>query len=175
MHLQIIGHHRKQIRQMEQLYEQFYRRLYLFALAMVGDEEDARDVVSEVMVSVWQQWQSDADKTPTKSFLYTATRNRCLDVLRHNKVLERYAAMAAATESFSTDADVDEYEERITILYEAIGNLPEPGRSIVRCCCLNRLTYKQAANYLGLTEAVVHRHIMKAYKLLRERLPRTMK
>ena len=77
MHLQIIGHHRKQIKLMEQLYEQFYRRLYLFALAMVGDEEDARDVVSEVMVSVWQQWQSDADKTPTKSFLYTATRNRC--------------------------------------------------------------------------------------------------
>ena len=174
MRLPIIGHRRKQMRLMEQLYEQYYRRLYLFALAMVGDEEDARDIVSEVMASVWQQWQCDADTTPTKSFLYPATRNRCLDVLRHNKVHERYAAMAAATDSFSTDAEVDEYEERIAMLYEAIGNLPEPDRSIVSCCCLNRLTYKQAASHLGLTEAVVHRRIMRAYKQLRERLPQLM-
>jgi len=172
MHLPIVGHRRKQMRLMEQLYEQFYRRLFLFALSMVGDEEEARDIVSEVMAGVWEQWQAESVAAPTKSLLYTATRNRCLDVLRHSKVHERYAAMAAATDSFSTDAEVDEYEERIAMLYEAIGNLPEPGRSIVRCCCLNRLTYKQAASYLGLTEAVVHRHIMKAYKLLRAQLPR---
>jgi RNA polymerase sigma-70 factor (ECF subfamily) len=177
MLLPIIGHHRQLMQQMERLYEQFYRRLYLFALTLVDDEEEARDVVSEVMAGVWQQWlDDDGGKAlmPSSAYLYTATRNRCLDVLRHSQVHKRYAAMTIATDELSTDASVAEFEERIAVLYEAIGELPEPARSIVRCCCLNRLSYKEAAEVLGLSEAVVHRHIMKAYRLLRDSLPRKL-
>lgn len=170
MHLPFIVHRRQQMQQMEQLYKQFYRRLYLYALTLLDDEEEARDVVSEVMTSVWQMWQTNTTRQPGSAFLYTATRNRCLDILRHHKVHERYIRLTAAATEMSTDADVDAFEERIARLYEAIGQLPDPGQSIVKCCCLERLSYKQAAEQLGLSEAVVHRHIIKAYRLLRERL-----
>lgn len=157
--------------QMELLYTEFYQRLYLYALTFLDTEEEARDVVSEVFSAVWQQWVQAADadwRVPGLAYLYKATRNQCLDYLRHARAKERFQQLSATADVFDNEAEVAAYEERIGKLHQAIGRLPEPEQSIVRECCLNRLSYKQAAEVLGLSEAIVHRRIMKAYRLLRE-------
>jgi len=159
--------------QMELLYGKFYRRLFLYALTFLDDEDEAKDTVSEVFAMVWQSWTGPAEsaiRQPGATFLYKATRNRCLDRLRHLRAAVNYQAVLDATDFISNDADVTDYEERVTALYQAISQLPEPDKSILWHCYFKRLTYRQTAEALGLTESMVHRHIMKVFKALRKML-----
>lgn len=100
---------------MEQLYKQFHTRLYLYALTILDNEDDAKDTVSDVMQQIWEQWHADGTETgmPGASFLYTAVRNRSLDRLRHSKVTGRYAEAMRATEAFDDDGQAEEYETRV--------------------------------------------------------------
>ena len=43
------------IKRMEQLYEQFYGRLYAYVMPLLNNEDEAADVVGEVMETVWRQ------------------------------------------------------------------------------------------------------------------------
>ena len=71
---------------MEILYQNFYKRLYLYALTFTDDEDEAKDIVSDIFSSIWQKWNEEGKSyEPTAAYLYTTTRNRCLDHVRHSK------------------------------------------------------------------------------------------
>ena len=157
---------------MEQLYAAFYQRLYLYALTFLNDDDEARDVVSDVFTAVWNGCNRQADDAvPTSAFLYNLTRNRCIDLLRRDKARQNYAEFIRhmETESFVAD-DHAHYEERITQLRQAIDRLPEPERAILECCYFQRLTYKQAAEQLQLTLVVIKKNMLKVFKKLRKEL-----
>ena len=113
---------------MESLYETFYQRLFLYALTFLDNEDEAKDAVGEVFSKVWNQWEKNgqAEKV-TQSFLYRLTRNKCLDILRHDKARRNYAAFVSYMPSFENEDEVIHYENRISELKEAIDRLPEPG------------------------------------------------
>ena len=69
------------MRLMELLYGKFYRRLYLYALTFLEDQEDARDVVSELFVQLWNKWEEEKllAEHPSATYLYAMLRNRCID------------------------------------------------------------------------------------------------
>ena len=75
----------KLMSQMEALYEAHYQRLFLYALTFLDHEDEAKDAVSDVFSTVWEQWErkGGADKV-NLSYLYTLTRNHCLDLLRRD-------------------------------------------------------------------------------------------
>lgn len=156
-------------RRMELLYEEFYVRLYRYALTFLGDEDESKDVVSDVFQAVWEEWQALRQTSlPTSPYLYTAVRNRCIDRLRKMRSADRYALTLKATQDFTTQEEVDEYEARIVRLREAIGQLPEADRNVLRQVYFNRLSYKEAAEKLDTSENMVHKRMVKAFRLLRE-------
>lgn len=165
-------HNRDRMQLMERLYSQFYRRLYLYAMTFVSDADDAGDIVSDLFSDLWQQWQMTVEVNPPPSnYLYTSVRNRCLDWLRHNKVHANYIRLAEATaETFDNVEEVEAYERRIAEISRIISTLPEPKRSVLNCCYFKHLTYRQAAEQLGLSTVSVKKHIMGVFKMLRKAL-----
>lgn len=159
---------------MEQLYKQFHTRLYLYALTILDNEDDAKDTVSDVMQQIWEQWHADGTEEciPGAAFLYTAVRNRSLDRLRHSKVTGRYAEAMRATEAFDDDGQAEEYETRVERIRHAISQLPEPGQTVLRHTYFKNLTYKQTAEILGMSENMVHKHMIRMFRLLREIMAR---
>lgn len=156
---------------MEILYQNFYKRLYLYALTFTDDEDEAKDIVSDIFSSIWQKWNEEGKSyEPTAAYLYTTTRNRCLDHVRHSKTKERYALMMAAGDIFESDDSVKEYEQRITELRNAIDNLPEPGQTILKYCYFKKFTYKETAETMDISITMVHKHMLKVFKTLREML-----
>lgn len=164
------------LRMMELLYEKFYTRLYLYAHAFLADSEEAKDIVGDVFQTVWERWEEesrggdDASEpfAPTASFLYTLVRNRCLDFLRHARASERYTTMLRATSDFATDDEVEEFEQRIASLREAVGRLPDSTQRVLREIYFKKHTYREAAQRLSMSENMVHKHMVKAFRLLRE-------
>ena len=156
---------------MESLYETFYQRLFLYALTFLDNEDEAKDAVGEVFSKVWNQWEKNgqAEKV-TQSFLYRLTRNKCLDILRHDKARRNYAAFVSYMPSFENEDEVIHYENRISELKEAIDRLPEPGKTILHCCYFKHMTYQQAAEQLQLTLVVIKKNMLKVFKILRKEL-----
>lgn len=155
---------------MELLYKKFYRKLYLYAQTFLGNEDESKDVVGDVFQMVWEDWQQDGGRfsDPSGAFFYTTVRNRCLDNLRHTQASEHYADMLRATSPMLTDERVVEYERRIAQLHEAVLALPEPSRSVLRCVYYKKFSYRQTAEHLGMSENMVHKHMLKVFRLLRQ-------
>jgi RNA polymerase sigma-70 factor (ECF subfamily) len=58
---------------------------YSVAFRMLGDEEEAKDVVQETMVTVWQKLGKIKSAAVFKTWLYRIVINKCYDVLRVRK------------------------------------------------------------------------------------------
>lgn len=157
--------------QMEFLYKKFYVRLHRYALTFLGDEDEATDVVGEVFLQIWESWQVGATINERKNiaaYLYTRVRNSCLDHLRHRKAIDNYNIFLKATSPFTTDAEVEDFEKRITRLREAIENLPPSDRRVLKAVYFEHLSYKEAAERLEMSENMIHKHMTKAFRQLRE-------
>lgn len=157
--------------QMEFLYKKFYVRLHRYALTFLGDEDEATDVVGEVFLQIWESWQVGATINERKNiaaYLYTRVRNSCLDHLRHRKAIDNYNTFLKATSPFTTDAEVGDFEKRITRLREAIENLPPSDRRVLKAVYFEHLSYKEAAERLEMSENMIHKHMTKAFRQLRE-------
>lgn len=157
--------------QMEFLYKKFYVRLHRYALTFLGDEDEATDVVGEVFLLIWESWQVGATINERKNiaaYLYTRVRNSCLDHLRHRKAIDNYSTFLKATSPFTTDAEVEDFEKRITRLREAIENLPPSDRRVLKAVYFEHLSYKEAAERLEMSENMIHKHMTKAFRQLRE-------
>lgn len=157
--------------QMELLYKKFYVRLHRYALTFLGDEDEATDVVEEVFLQIWESWQVGATINERKNiaaYLYTRVRNSCLDHLRHRKAIDNYNTFLKATSPFTTDAEVEDFEKRITRLREAIENLPPSDRRVLKAVYFEHLSYKEAAERLEMSENMIHKHMTKAFRQLRE-------
>lgn len=157
--------------QMEFLYKKFYVRLHRYTLTFLGDEDEATDVVGEVFLQIWESWQVGATINERKNiaaYLYTRVRNSCLDHLRHRKAIDNYNTFLKATSPFTTDAEVEDFEKRITRLREAIENLPPSDRRVLKAVYFEHLSYKEAAERLEMSENMIHKHMTKAFRQLRE-------
>lgn len=157
------------IDKMRRLYEQLYDRLFLYARTFLDDVEESRDVVSETFQTVWERWQDDV-RDPGSSYLYTIVRNRCLDRLRRSKASINYREEAMHSDAFSNDEEVREFEERVARIHEAAERLDEPGKTILRCTYYDNLTYRETAEKLGISENMVHKHMLKVFQQLRKML-----
>lgn len=134
----------------------------------VGDLEDAKNIVHEAFVSVWEKFDSLPQDTNYRSYLYTAVRNRSLNFIRDRK---KHTALENVSENHLAEAnnplEVSELEKEIEI---AIESLPEKCREIFEANRLEGLKYAQIAEKLGISVKTVEAQMSKALSILRQHL-----
>lgn len=150
-----------------QMFAEMYPRMVRYATQLMRDREEARDIVSEVMEQAWKHFER-LDHDDRGGWLYTAVRNACLNRLKHLQVeQENVKAIYEATR-----ADVESnYREHEALLQKAESiarSLPEPTCTVLRLCYYEHLTYREAAQRLGISPDTVKKHISKALRTLRE-------
>lgn len=139
---------------------------------MLGGREEARDVVQELFARLWNARERFSLTTSLSSYLYTAVRNRILDIFSHEKIVNRYRqSFQEFTEQgdFITDNMVREKELAILIEQEIAG-LPEKMREVFEMSRKGHLSHIEIAQELQLSEHTVKKQISKAIKRLRAKL-----
>ena len=151
-----------------ELFLLMHPKLIRYATTLMGDADEAKDIVSEVFGRAWENFSSLGDEA--SAWLYTATRNACLNRLKHLQVEQTHIEAIV----LATQADVDNgYWEHEILLQkaEAIArSLPEPTCTVLRLCYLEKKTYQQVAEELGISPDTVKKHISKALRMLREEM-----
>ena len=150
----------------EQLFKSQYPRLYYYALQLLKDAEQSRDVVSETFTLVWENFDS-CNRETLPAFLLKTVKNKCLDQIRHANVHMQYADyyLHAVDEAYS---ETEENEERQQAVARMLDSLPDTTRHVLEECYLHHKKYREVAEEMDVCQETVKRHIMRALKLLRE-------
>lgn len=126
-------------------FEQFYRAEFegqvRRCFLLTNSKELANDIVHDAMVEVYRRWPS-LDRPA--AYLNTAVINRCRDVARRTKVVER-AAPRIATDEVSWDPSPTDG----IVLDQALANLPFNQRAALVLRFYAGLTVDEIASSLG--------------------------
>jgi len=157
---------------LKQLFDRYYTRLVYFSAQIVGSQEAAEDIAQEAFIKYWNQ-RHDVVPHPLaiKSYLYNTVKHASLNVARHQKVKDTYAAnlgdMAAVTESLD-NAII--HAEVLAQLHSALSTLPEGCQQISRMSYLEGMKNQEIAQTLGISVNTVKTQKQRALQLLRLKL-----
>ncbi|RYF80143.1 MAG: sigma-70 family RNA polymerase sigma factor, partial [Chitinophagaceae bacterium] len=73
-----------------EIYNRFYGLLFIHASRRLNDDEQAKDVVQQLFESLWIKRSHLRPEGNLSAYLYTAIRNRILDVFSHQAVENKY-------------------------------------------------------------------------------------
>lgn len=146
------------------------RRAFSVAYRLLGQREDAEDLVQESLLTVLEKIESFDSGRSFGPWFYRILVNRGLN-LRKARALRRTEAIPEATPAPSPSplhaAETSELRGRLS---EALGELSDRQRTIVELFELEGFSGPEVAEILGLSAGAVRWHLHEARKTLRREL-----
>lgn len=156
------------------LHRQFYPSLYLYAIRIVNDEDDANDITQELFVKLWDKRKTIGEIKHVKSYFYCALRSTAMNHLRGIKASEtRNQHCLLVDLELPTEAHMIAEEcvfEQQLIFRRALSKLPVKQREIIYLRFYDNLDYSQIVEITGIKYQSVVNHIHRAITLLRTEL-----
>jgi len=154
------------------LYQKYAPKLYAFSRKYIFSEEDAREIVQDVFLRLWEKRENIDETQPFSSYVIQAAKHRIFNGFR-KKVNEQayidFLAFGDNTVANFTENEVD-YQEVKQKAEEAINALPEKRREIFRMSRDEGLKNKEIAEKLQISIKTVENQMGEALKTLREAL-----
>ncbi len=152
------------------LFHQYFHRLCAFCHQYIHDVAVSEDLVQDTFISLWDKRADFDHPQALKSFLYTTVRNKCLNHIKHQLVVQKYET--SVIHELGDDEDFNRRvieEEVFGQLYEEIKSLPEGAQKIMGLV-LNGLKNREIAEVLGVSENTVKTQKKIAYARLKAKL-----
>lgn len=108
------------------LFDTYYEALVMYANRFLPLKDECEDVVQDLFVDLWQTENIFSDDISLKAYLYKVTRNKCLNIIKHNNVKNKYSTISLQVLDNDSLFMEQVLEEEITRqLHEAINTLPK--------------------------------------------------
>lgn len=154
--------------QIESLFKTHYTQMYHLALTLLFDEAESKDVVSEVFASLLSG-STIVKADNAKAFLLASVRHRCLNVLQHKQVQERFARLLTEdTDTFVSDNTVEAQMQMEELMRYVRENLSSLELQIFRLRYLREMTYQEVAEALNVSRQTVHTHLKQTVEKIRK-------
>ena len=155
----------KQEKDIEQLFRRHYGKMYNLARYILSDDEESKDVVSEVFAKILADGMVLVPGSE-EGYLMRSVRHRCLNLIAHKSVRERVAKLLIS------DADVilsDDTDGRLDQLMLLIDDLEPPVRKLIfRLRYLQEKSYQEVADEVGVSKVTVFNHLSQALDWIRK-------
>lgn len=155
-----------------EIYDRYAPLLYMHAYKRLKNREEAKDIIQELFITIWERRSEIELKSNLSAYLYTSIRNRVLKVISHKQVESSYIiSLQNSIEKgyASTDYLVRE-KELIDIIEKEINALPSKMRLVFNLSRKSHLSHKEIAEKLDLSESTVKKQVNNALKVLRVKL-----
>ena len=157
-----------------ELYDRFSSPLFGLMRQMLGDEQEAEDVLQEGFVNLWDRTGSfDPEKGKAFSWAVMIFRNKAIDRIRARGRRARLNEKAAEEPGLWTgdtvpnaDSSADE-QDRATLVRKALSALPTEQRRLIELAFLKGETHHQIAELLGMPLGSVKTSIRRGLLRLR--------
>jgi len=155
----------------KQIFLEYYNPLCNFANNITNDESLSEDIVQDVFLKLWESNDSISLTGSLRSYLFQTTKNKVLEKLRNLKAQSKLHERIDQTQIQSLDHDeLSETYMRLEQLYNSLRHLPPKCREVFAMHKFNGLTYAEIADAEDISIKTVENHMLKAIKILREKL-----
>lgn len=150
------------------MFDIYYEALVKYANRFLPLLDECEDLIQDIFVSLWEKENSFPDETSLKVFLYKSVRNKCYNVIKHNKVKDKYAeSVVVSLEDDNLFLEQVLEEEIVRQLYQAIEVLPPRKKEIIKLS-LKGLKNTEIAEELQIKLQTVKTLKSQSYTILRE-------
>lgn len=150
------------------MFKELFKPLCGFSMKYIGDLDESKNLVHDVFIAVWEKYEDLPEDTNFRSYLFTSTRNRCLNYIRdRKKVVPLEGAHEQGKASEDNSLEARELEKEIEL---AINTLPEKCRIVFVMSRYEELKYAEIAEKMNISVKTVEAHMSKALSLLRKAL-----
>lgn len=158
------------------IFDQYWHILIRHSRRYLIDDEQAQDVVQEVLTSLWENRGNLELSLNLSSYLYRATRNKIIDKIRQSKMYDYHLQnLRSTTANFIDATDHLARERKLALLIEEeIQYLPNAVQQIFRLRREEHMSTKEVSQFLGISESTVKNQMNKAIKLLKTQLGKSL-
>ena len=157
----------------KQLLLPLYPRLQRVALRMLGNVEDAEDMVQEVYMKLWGKREELPDVQNVEAYCVALTKNMCIDRLRLAEVdrvdVDDVSLSLAAADDVTSLLERQDAVEQVKLIIET---LPEKQQQVITLRDIRECTFEEIEEQTGLTAVNVRALLSRARKTIRERFKR---
>lgn len=159
----------------EQAFARFYKEYYplflAFACKFMDERETARDVVQDVFIDYLNRRKLFQEIIQIKVFFYRSIRNKCLNIITHQKIHEKFVGKQLNTEVETTEFFHSTIirEEVAFAVHQEIDKLPPATRQVL-LLALDGKSNDEIAAELSVSVNTVKTHKARSYPLLRRKL-----
>ncbi|HEY4207245.1 MAG TPA: sigma-70 family RNA polymerase sigma factor [Puia sp.] len=152
------------------LVDDYFPVLCRYARRILPDDGLAKDIVQETFIKLWRYDGSFSTLAGLKGFLFTTTRNGCLNLLRGRERAESRHLKLAEESPQVTDTLMNDIleAESVALIYQVVRRLPEKMREVLFLSFREGLTTAEIAAQLHTTEKNIRKRKYKALIGLRK-------
>ncbi len=167
----------------EELVKRYERKIYNLAYRIMGNKEDASDVLQETFLQAFKKLSGFKGKAKFSTWLYRIAVNICLMKKRKGKRMETVSLdipiFTKKEDEIKRELRDDwsdsplatlENEEVKETLSQAIDSLPEEYRTVFLLRGLNGLSNEEVANVMKISLPAVKSRLHRARLFLRDKL-----
>lgn len=163
-------------RALELLFSIYFPRLNDFARNVIRDDVLSQDIVQEIFVKVWEK-RTEIESINLEAFLFRLVRNRCIDYIKHLKVVNNRMQEIRLSSKYEELYRIDFVGNEPYVLIEqelklkienTIQHLPERCREVFVLSRINGLKNKEIAEKLNINIKNVERHLSRAMQSFKE-------
>lgn len=155
------------IKAFKQFFEGFYPSVCIFARKYVKDIDLAEDIAQEAFIEFWKSKGDFADNKAVKGFVYTVTRNKCLNHIKIQQIRDHILKNEYSTEEYFYDLILE--EETYRIVHQAVNKLAPQTRNII-LLSLEGKKNQEIADHLEVSVNTIKTLKKNAYKELRNQM-----
>lgn len=146
-------------------------RIYRFALRLVGDMEQAKDITQEVLIKVWKLGEKMKEIRNVESFCITLTKNLAFDKMRVKA--NKWSSLDQI--GFTPPDDQNPYnivanEDMIMMLRGLIGTLPPKQKMVMQLRDVEGFSYEEIVDQLDMPLGQVKINLFRARQFIKSKI-----
>jgi RNA polymerase sigma-70 factor (ECF subfamily) len=149
-------------------------RVHSYAVMMLRDVEEARDVAQEALVRLWNN-RNKVDPDGTRPWLLRTTHNLCIDRIRKRKVrgeVDGETLIPLQPDAAPGPGRLAESDQLGEVIRDALSVLSANDRAVVVMREIQSMPYDEIAEALQLPLGTLKARLHRAREKLRDRLIR---
>ena len=149
-------------------FDDYYEPLCGFAVRYVGSLDEAREVVQDVFLKVWQRRETLEISASLKSYLYRGVHNQALNYAERRRRLTDFEAVEPQADDRADSRAI--CGELAATVGRAVAEMPERRQMAFRLHREEGMSYAEIGEAMGISPRTVEVHISAALRDLRARV-----
>ena len=146
-------------------------KLLRFARQILQDEEEAKDVLQDIFLKLWQKREELVRVENLEAFAIRMTRNRCLDLIRSRRTVSMEVVKKNnRAEEDCLDTDYLEIAEMAGLVKRIISRLPDLQRTVIHLRDIEQLEYEEIAEATDMNVNTIRVNLSRARKKVRDEI-----